>query len=162
MFWNHCDQSGKSVRFLWSRYLDPFQNFQRVKRKYLSYCEINLGRWMVFLETGPLGPDFIRVTYVTWMEEREMKRLGRKMLWLWAEARAILLSRPARGRAVPCLGWAMTTPGGHQVSTSISYKRGYRLEWPVGVMESGLESHGGARHGHVTQILTYPISSKGW
>lgn len=90
------------------------------------------------------------------------EKVGQKDAVVWAEARAILLSRPARGRAVPCLGWATTTPGGHQVSTSISYKRGYRLEWPTGVMESGLESHGGDRHGHVTQMLTYPISSKGW
>lgn len=40
--WNSCELSGKYIELLCSRYLDPFQNFQRVKIKYLSYFEIIL------------------------------------------------------------------------------------------------------------------------
>lgn len=64
----------------------------------------------------------------------------------WAEARALSLSTSAQRMPVTHLESITANPGEHEVSTSITSKRGYQLECQLALGNNDLETLGRYRH----------------
>lgn len=85
-----------------------------------------MGRWTVFLETGPFGPGFTRAVSSIMNREERNENVHEKDT-------GGCVQRPELQDYLICtpvlhLPWVTTKPGGHRVGTSSRCKRGYPLE----------------------------------
>ena len=92
--------------------LRSLSNSSKCKIEYLSYFEINVGRWTVFLQIGPLRPGFTRDTSPVMDGGEVNENVGWKDAGRCGQRRAIcILPTSAQAIPVPCLVWVTTNPG---------------------------------------------------